>query len=129
MRLKTDENLHPDVVEVFKSAGHDAATVWDQGMRGCADESIAAACRSEGRALLTFDHDFANILAYPPERYKGLIVLRLRRQDREYVVSVIRRFLAELETRDLDGQLLILDETGIRTHGEPRGGVPGDDLE
>ena len=118
MKLKTDENLHPDVTEIFNSAGHDAVSVWDQGMRGRGDESIAEVCRAESRALLTFDQDFANILAYPPERYEGLIVLRLRRQDRAYLLAMIRRFLPELAGREIRGQLLIIGEGGIRSHGE-----------
>jgi len=119
MRLKADENVHPDAADFLAAAGHDVATVWGQGMRGRGDESVAEVCRAEGRALLTFDRDFANILAYPPERYHGLIVLRFRRQNRAYTLALLRRFLPELNSRDVDGQLLILEETGIRRHGEP----------
>ena len=34
MLFKIDENLHPDVASVLREHGHDAVTVWDQGLRG-----------------------------------------------------------------------------------------------
>jgi hypothetical protein len=43
-------------------AGHDVATVHDQGMSGASDEVLFAACREEFRALITLDH------ASPPAR-------------------------------------------------------------
>lgn len=77
MRFKTDENLHPDVAGFLRAKGHDALTVWDQGLRGRPDADIAEVCRSESRALVTLDVGFADIRAYPPQNYPGLIVLRL----------------------------------------------------
>jgi predicted nuclease of predicted toxin-antitoxin system len=34
MRVKIDENLPVEAAEVLRSAGHDAATVSDQGIQG-----------------------------------------------------------------------------------------------
>ena len=67
-------------------------TVIDQGMGGDPDARIAALCRAEGRTLLTLDVGFAEIRAYPPSEYGGLIVLRLRRQDK----AVLSRRLGAL---------------------------------
>ena len=53
MRFKTDENLHPDVAAFLRDQGHDALTVWDQGLRGKPDSRVADSCRLEDRALLT----------------------------------------------------------------------------
>ena len=50
--------------------------------RGTSDENLARTCRSELRALLTFDVGFADLRAYPPEEYAGFIVLRLSSQSR-----------------------------------------------
>lgn len=90
-------------------------------MIGRSDESIAKVCRAEGRALLTFDQGFAKILVYPPEWYHGPIVLRLRRQDRAYFTAMIQRCLPGLTGSDVSGQLLIVDESGIRWHGMQTG--------
>ena len=41
MQFKLDENLHPDTAELFRQNGHDALTVYDQGLRGHADNDFA----------------------------------------------------------------------------------------
>lgn len=73
MRFKIDENLPGDVVEMLGEAGHDAVTVLDQGMGGQSDASVSAAIVRENRVLVTLDLDFADIRAYPPEQYPGLL--------------------------------------------------------
>ncbi|MGO8689668.1 MAG: DUF5615 family PIN-like protein [Thermoguttaceae bacterium] len=41
MRFKTDENLHEDVAESLRRHGHDAVSVFEEGLRGHADPDIA----------------------------------------------------------------------------------------
>ena len=110
MRFKTDENLHPEVAAFLRDLGHDALTVWDQGLRGKSDSGIAEACRLEKRA----EAGFANIRSYPPQDFAGSIVLRLKWQSRKHVLSVVPRFLSLLRTEPLTGQLWIVDEQRVR---------------
>lgn len=91
MRFKTDENLHPDASVLLSAHGHDAVTVWDQGLRGTLDENLAQVCKHEGRVLVSLDLDFSDIRTYPPEEFPGILVLRLRSQDSK---SVLRFFAA-----------------------------------
>jgi predicted nuclease of predicted toxin-antitoxin system len=84
MPFKVDENLHEEVAELLRQHGHDAVTVFAQKLQGHSDDDVAARCLDEGRALISLDLDFANILTYPPENYAGIIVLRLHdRADRQ----------------------------------------------
>lgn len=116
-RLKIDENLHPDVAAMFGNLGHDAVTVWDQGLRGTPDATLAQHCLAEGRALVTQDLDFADIRTYPPETFPGLIVVRLAHQDKASVVDTLRRLVPLLENEPLHNHLWIVDEQSIRIHG------------
>ncbi|MBS0167289.1 DUF5615 family PIN-like protein [Nitrospira sp. CMX1] len=34
MRFKLDENLPPDASTLLSNSGHDALTIWDQGLQG-----------------------------------------------------------------------------------------------
>jgi predicted nuclease of predicted toxin-antitoxin system len=121
MRFKIDENLHEDVAGLLRTHGHDAQTVFDEGLRGHADPEIAAAALREGRVLVTLDLDFGNIREYPPERYRGLIVLRVVDQSRRHVARVMERVVAALDSASLDGHLWVVSEGGMRIRpGDPR---------
>jgi predicted nuclease of predicted toxin-antitoxin system len=114
MRLKIDENLPVDVAVLLRQAGHDPSTVLEQGLGGQPDQDVARVCAAEGRALLTLDTDFANTRRYPPSDYQGLIVMRLARQDKPYVIEVVRRLIALLEREPVEGRLWIVEERRVR---------------
>jgi len=114
MNFKVDENLPLEVAEMLGQAGHDALTVHDQNLVGSSDQKLSSICQMEKRAVVTLDTDFADIRAYPPGQYAGLVVLRLRQQDKAYVLPVIARFIKALSTEELEGRLWIVDENRIR---------------
>ncbi len=114
MWFKIDENLPLEVAGILHDAGHDAHSVHDQQLSGAADQVLAQTCQQERRALLTLDMDFADIRAYPPQDYEGILVLRLSRQDRRAVAQTIMRLLPLLSTEPLSGKLWIVDDRRIR---------------
>lgn len=79
MKFKIDKNLPIEAAQFLREQGHQADTVSEQGRSGCPDAEIAEICLSENRVLITLDSDFADIRAYPPDQYPGIIVLRLNR--------------------------------------------------
>jgi predicted nuclease of predicted toxin-antitoxin system len=114
MRFKIDENLPVEAAESLRQAGHEATTVPQQGLSGEPDEHIALVCQKEALALVTLDTDFAEIRAYPPSQYSGLIVLRLRTQDKSHVLHVLKRLLPLLSTDPLAHYLWIVEEERVR---------------
>ena len=116
MRFKVDESLHVEIVVLLRERGHDALTVFDQGHRGRSDRDIANLSQSEGRILISLDLDFSNILMFPPEKYPGLIVLRLRKKSRSAVRRIVTRVIDHLDKEPLAGRLWVVDEHRIRIH-------------
>jgi predicted nuclease of predicted toxin-antitoxin system len=114
MKFKVDENLPMEVAVALREAGHDAMSVVDQGLGGRADASVAEVCRREGRSLVTLDVDFANVQAYPPRDYAGLLVLRLQRQDKPHVLAVVAAVLPLVGKEPLERRLWIVDESRVR---------------
>ena len=114
MRLKTDDNLHEEVAVFLRSRGHDVLTVWDEGLRGKADEVVMEICRTEARGLITLDSDFLDIRAFPPSRHWGIIVLRLAKQERPYVLGWVSRAEQVLKDRFSRGDLWVVSERGFR---------------
>ena len=99
MKLKIDENLPSGCADVLRGAGLDADTVADERLTGAEDFRIAERCRSEGRVLITLDLDFANIRAYPPAEYAGIIILRAKKQDKHAVLTLVDRIALVLTNR------------------------------
>ena len=117
LAFKVDENLPDEVARILRDAGYDAVTIGTQKLSGTPDARLADVVLGEGRALVTLDLDFADIRAYPPERYPGIIVLRVRRQDKSHVCSVMERMVRLLGVEPVVGRLWVADETTVRIRG------------
>ena len=114
MKFKIDENLPIEAAEILQQAGYDARTVLQQNIGGRADAEIASVCQRERRALVTLDTDFSDLRTYPPKLYPGLIVLRLRRQEKPRVLEVLRHLIPVLASERLEHCLWIVEEDRIR---------------
>ncbi|HET90028.1 MAG TPA: hypothetical protein ENN99_04695 [Chloroflexi bacterium] len=117
MEFKIDENLPVEVADLLRQVGYDAATVLEQHLEGWSDSDIASMCQEEGRVLITLDLDFADIRAYPPAQFPGLIVLRLHKQDKFYVLEAIERLIPLLSSEPLERLLWIVEEMRLRIRG------------
>jgi predicted nuclease of predicted toxin-antitoxin system len=116
MQFKIDENLPVDAARTLIAAGFGADTVIDEELSGKSDDVIAEFCRTEGRALITLDLGFADIRDFPPSEYAGLIVLRLRRADRQHILTTLQQLIPLLKSNELAQKLWVVDEAGVRTH-------------
>jgi hypothetical protein len=73
-----------------------------------------ARVEEESRVFLTMDKGIANIQAYSPGRFSGLILFRPSQAGRGAVLAFVRKSLPKLLELDLEGHLLVVTETGIR---------------
>lgn len=118
MKFKIDENLPVEIAALLRQTGHEAATVLEERLGGVADSYIASVCHREERVMVTLDTDFADIRVYPPGEYSGIVVLRLRRQDKPHVLGVFTRLMLMFSSEPLEGYLWIVEEERIRIRGE-----------
>lgn len=114
MKIKLDENLPIDASIALSDAGHDVQTVFDEDLAGRPDEYLVQKCRDENRALITLDSDFSDIRIYPPSEYFGIIVLRLKSQDKANILAVLSRLIKIISEEIVERHLLIVDEKRIR---------------
>lgn len=114
MIFKVDENLPEEAAELLLAAGHEADTVRQEGFSGVDDPFLGVLLQQEARALVTFDLEFGDIRKYPPQDYHGLIVLRSKQQDKWTLLSLVRKFIPQLATEPLSGNLWIVEADRIR---------------
>ncbi len=113
-KFKIDENLPIEIAELLRADGYDAMTVSEQQLSGASDPQVLSVCQQEKRILVTLDTDFTDIRTYPPEQFSGLIVLRLKQQDKRHVMKVFTRIMRLLPGASLEHRLWIVQEKGIR---------------
>jgi len=114
VRFKLDENMPRDAATRLGEAGHDVATVVDEGLGGEDDPPVLKAATAEGRILLTFDLDFADIRQYPPGTHAGIVVFRLQDQRWTTLERPLSRLLAKGGLAGLASGLAIVDEARVR---------------
>src|ERR1700676_2284895 len=116
MRFLIDANLPRAVIAVVQSLGHQAEFARDIGLASATDEQIASHALQSGAALLTRDLDFADIRRYPPDRYSGIVVLRLPDTAvAEEIAAALNRFLSDPGfVASLAGRLAVVEGDRVR---------------
>lgn len=120
MQFLIDANLPRSIVMVCRAHGHDAVHVSDVFPPGASDATVAEHARSSRQCLVTRDYDFADVRAYPPADYAGIVVLEIA--DSATATSIRRLMASFLEQEHLIAQLtskLAIVEFGrVRLRGE-----------
>jgi predicted nuclease of predicted toxin-antitoxin system len=117
MRAKLDENLPVEAAELLRTAGWECDTVDEEGLAGADDPIVAARCQVEARVLFTLDLDFADIRAYPPSEYLGIVVLRPTEPSRRQVLQLVSRALPVLSAEWMEHRLWIVEPARVRVRG------------
>ena len=114
MRAKIDENMPIDAADVLRAAGWDCDTVFDEALGGAQDPDIGARCQAEDRVLFTLDMDFADIRAYPPREYTGIVVFRPVKPSRAGVLALLQDVIPVLQAEWSAHRLWIVEPGRLR---------------
>lgn len=117
MKLKLDENLGTRGAALFREAGHDVATVYEQRLTSSPDDNLINVCTAEDRCLVTLDLDFSNPFFYPPHEYAGIAVLRMSPNSSvDDLWGLCRLLIAGFATEEIRGKLWIVQRGRIREY-------------
>lgn len=122
MKLKLDENLGGTALQYLENAGCNVSTVRLQNLCGTTDRNLIDVCTAEGRCLVTLDLDFSNPIQFPPEKYGGIIVLRLPKQPSgEDIINCLKTLIAAVPLGTaLEGTLRVISKGKVREYGRER---------
>lgn len=74
-------------------------------------------CAAEARALVTLDLDFADPFHFDPQSSAGTAVLRLpKRPAPDDIAAVVTVLITALRSHPIEGQLWIVQLTGVRRY-------------
>lgn len=114
MKLKLDENLPSELAEELRAAGHDADTVYDEGLAGTADPDLLLAAHGESRILLTLDKGIGDVRVYPPEKHAGIVLFRPPSSGRRSVLEFVRKHLPQVLELEIAGRLVVVTDQALR---------------
>lgn len=112
MRFLADENIHADLVEWLRSAGHDV-TYAAEAMSGDTDEILLATARREKRILVTDDKDFGELVFHRKVASQGILLIRL---SSPRIGDRLRRIQAVWTTIEahLEGRFVVIGDKKVR---------------
>jgi predicted nuclease of predicted toxin-antitoxin system len=117
VKLKLDENLGKSSAGGLRQAGHEVATVPEQGLFGIGDRTLVETCLKEGRCLVTLDMEFGNPLLFKPSDYPGIVVLRLPpRPTPQDLADAVQTLIRGLERESVKGKLWVVQRGRIREY-------------
>lgn len=114
MRVKIDENLPEDLVELLAARGFDADSAGSEGLSGHDDASIWTAAQRDGRLLLTQDLDFSDIRRFKPGSHAGILLLRLHDPSRRRLIQRTTDLFESAESRTWAGCVVVATEHKVR---------------
>ena len=116
MKLKLDENLDVRLSAALTDAGHEAESVYEEGMSGASDDDIYQVCVREARTIVTLDLDFSNPFRFPPAPTEGTIVVRPPRPVLPMVRATLMSALPQLGSMQLSGKPCIVEPGRVRVY-------------
>jgi len=117
LRLFADHCTPGSVIESLRTAGHEVFRLQDHIPADSPDQQVIAKAQELDSILLSLNGDFSDIVAYPPERYKGIIALQIRNHP-EAIPQLIERLKDYLSNHQsmshFIGKLFLVEAHRIR---------------
>jgi predicted nuclease of predicted toxin-antitoxin system len=108
MLFLIDENVRREVAKFLEGYGEIAYV-----QKGASDSSVAEIAIAENRILVTQDKDFANQLVYPPEKFSGIIVIKIHPPTVQTITNAFRQFFEKEAGIHIAGHIVLLSADGF----------------
>ena len=78
------------------------------------DSEVAQLANLENRVMITFDRHFGNINLFPPEKYSGIILIRISPPLISTLFSSLIKLLTSVKYSEFKGKLYTLSLSGYK---------------
>jgi len=120
LRFLVDMGVSPRVALWLRENGHEAVHLREQGLHRLADDAIFTKAAAEGRIVLTFDLDFAEIVSVSSSKTSA-IVFRLRDTRTDHVIARLAHVIATSAEALETGAIISVEDAHHRVRRLPIG--------
>lgn len=117
LQFLADHCVPNSVVQTLRDSNHDVLRLRDILPVESADAIVITKALDLGRILLTLNGDFADIVTYPPSKYKGIVALQVHNHP-EIIPPLLARLNVYLSAQpsmeDYRGKLFVVEVNRIR---------------
>ena len=117
LKLFADHCVPLSIIQTLRDTGFEVEILKDHIPPDSPDSVVISKAKELNAVLISLNGDFANIVSYPPENYKGIISLQIKNHPETIplIVSKLKGYLsANLIENDYDGKLIIVEAHRIR---------------
>jgi predicted nuclease of predicted toxin-antitoxin system len=109
MKFLLDANIPRSTKAVLEQHSFDVVSVRDISSPATPDPVIYDLAKRQDRILITRDHDFLNILLYPPAQTPGIIVVKVRQLTAKAISALLLNFLSRVSELQIKNALVVLE--------------------
>ena len=119
MRFLADMGVSQRVIAWLRSQGHDAKHLREEGLHRLPNGEIFQKAVAENGIVLTFDLDFAEIIALCHGKKTSVILFRLHDCTSVHVIERLKKVLADAVTALSESTIIVVEESRHRTRHFP----------
>ena len=118
LRFFADHCVPDSAVQILQDADYTVLRLRDYIPTDSSDCIVISKAQELDAILLSLNGDFADIVSYPPARYKGIVTLQVRNHP-EIIPQLMEKLKAHLSNHDdmkhYSGRLLVVETYRIRS--------------
>ncbi|MCB9866809.1 MAG: DUF5615 family PIN-like protein [Phycisphaerales bacterium] len=122
MHFLADMGVSQSVVRWLRSRGHDAVHLRDEGLHRLANGEIFAKALIEHRVILTFDLDFAEIIALSGLEVASCVIFRTSNARSPFLIDRLSAVMPLVEAPLQNGAIVVIEDARHRVRRLPLGG-------
>ena len=117
LRFLADQCVPNHIIRTLQDMGFQVLRLREHIAPDSPDHVVISEAQMLDAVLVTLNGDFADIVTYPPERYKGIIALQVRNHPEivPQIAERLRSYISEHSVMsDFAGRLLLVEPHRIR---------------
>jgi predicted nuclease of predicted toxin-antitoxin system len=119
VKFLADMGVSRSTSQSLRDLGHDAEHLGEIGLQRLPDPQILTRARQEKRIILTFDLDFADLLAAGGDLLPSVVLFRVRNQTPASVTPRLLEVIAKCGADLEGGSIITVEESRYRVRRLP----------